>query len=246
MIKLNCITVDDEPLALGLVSAFVEQTPFLHLAGRFGNAVQALQAIHSETIHLVFLDIQMPDLNGMELARVLNHGAAVSQTKIIFTTAYNQFAVEGYKVDAMGYLLKPFGYEEFLSAALKAKNYFELIQETSAPSEPAETTENYLFVKADYKLVRIDFDSILYIESLKDYVKIHLAGNNKPVMSLSSLKAIEEKLPQGKFLRIHRSFIVAVNKIDSISKNAVHIGNLDISVGDLYRDAFKELLSRWS
>jgi two-component system response regulator LytT len=246
MMKLNCITVDDEPLALGLVSAFVEQTPFLHLAGRFGNAVEALQAIHSEPIHLVFLDIQMPDLNGMELARVLNHGSVTSQTRIIFTTAYNQFAVEGYKVDAMGYLLKPFGYEEFLSAALKAKSYFDLIQENNIQPEVSGSQEHYLFVKADYKLVRIDFDSILYIESLKDYVKIHLVENSKPIMSLSSLKAIEEKLPPGKFLRIHRSFIVAVNKIDSISKSAVHIGNVDITVGDLYRDAFKELLSRWS
>ena len=244
--KLNCITVDDEPLALGLVSAFVEQTPFLHLAGKYGNAVDALKAIHTESIDLVFLDIQMPDLNGMDLARVLSRTTSSTQTKIIFTTAYNQFAVEGYKVDALGYLLKPFGYEDFLGAAVKAKNYFDLIREHNNATAEVDVKEDYLFVKADYKLVRIDFESILFIESLKDYVKIHLTDSAKPIVSLSSLKAIEEKLPQNRFLRIHRSFIVAVNKIDSITRNAVHIGTMDISVGDLYKDAFKELLSKWS
>ncbi|WP_221392703.1 LytTR family DNA-binding domain-containing protein [Dyadobacter sp. NIV53] len=243
--KLNCITVDDEPLALGLVSTFVEQTPFLHLSGSFGNAVEALEVIHDTKINLVFLDIQMPDLNGMELARILNLTDSSAQTKIIFTTAYNQFAVEGYKVDALDYLLKPFGYDEFLRAATKAKNYFELIQENQANNEP-EVKDNYLFVKSDYRLVRIDFDSILFIESLKDYVKIHLAAPAKPIISLSSLKAIEEKLPASNFLRIHRSFIVAINKVDSISKNAVHIGSTDISVGELYKDAFKDLFSRWN
>jgi len=243
--KLNCITVDDEPLALGLVSSFVEQTPFLHLQGKYINAIDALQAINFEEIHLVFLDIQMPELNGMELAKVLNQSKSSGQTKIIFTTAYNQFAVQGYTVDALGYLLKPFSYEEFLAAAMKAKNYFELIQDNITVSEP-EVNENFLFVKADYKLVRIDFNSILFIESLKDYVKIHLMPPAKPVLSLSSLKAIEEKLPSAKFLRIHRSFVVAISKVDSISKNSVHIGDTDISVGELYKDAFKELLSRWS
>ena len=242
---LNCITVDDEPLALGLISAFVEQTPFLHLAGKFGNGVEALQAIHKEVIHLVFLDIQMPDLNGMELAKVLSQMNILLQTRIIFTTAYNQFALEGYKVDAMDYLLKPFGYDEFLRAATKAKRHFELLAENHLGDEPI-VKENYIFVKADYKLVRIDLDSILYVESLKDYIRIHLIPPLQPVVSLSSLKAIEEKLPVSRFLRIHRSFIVAINKVDSITKNAVHIGNMDISVGDLYRDSFKELLLRWS
>ncbi|TDE10480.1 LytR/AlgR family response regulator transcription factor [Dyadobacter psychrotolerans] len=243
--KLNCIAVDDEPLALSLVSSFVEQTPFLNLSGKFGNAVDALDAIHSLEVHLVFLDIQMPDLNGMELARVLSQSNSTFHTKIVFTTAYNQFAVEGYKVDALGYLLKPFGYEEFLATAMKAKNYFELIQDNQSAPEP-EVKDNFLFVKSDYKLVRIDFDTILYIESLKDYVKIHLAAPASPVVSLSSLKAIEEKLPASKFLRIHRSFVVNISKVDSISKNAVHISAMDISVGELYRDAFKELLSRWN
>jgi len=242
--KLNCITVDDEPLALGLVSAFVQQTPFLNLSGKFGNAVQALQTIHNESIHLVFLDIQMPDLNGLELARILNQTNSSVQTRIIFTTAYNQFAIDGYKVDALDYLLKPFGYDEFLLAATKARNYFKERTEQTAIEEAAK--DSYIFVKADYKLVRIDLESILFVESLKDYVKIHLVSSPNPISSLMSLKAIEEKLPASKFLRIHRSFIVAVNKIDTIAKNAVQIGAVEISVGDLYKDSFKELLARWN
>lgn len=239
--KLNCITVDDEPLALNLISAFAAQTPFLELKGKFGNAVQALQALHEQTIHVIFLDIQMPDLNGMELARVVSHSNAAEQTRIIFTTAYNQFAVEGYKVDALDYLLKPFGYDEFLRAASKAKKYFELLQDNA----PGEVFENYMFVKSDYKHIRVDFDSISYIESVRDYVKIHLASPLSPVITLSSLKAIEDKLPASRFLRIHRSFIVAVSKVDFVSKNAVQVGPVEIPVGELYKDAFKTLLARW-
>ncbi|ACT96493.1 LytR/AlgR family response regulator transcription factor [Dyadobacter fermentans] len=239
--KLNCITVDDEPLALNLISAFSEQTPFLELKGRFGNAVEALQALHEQTIHLIFLDIQMPDLNGMELARVISQAGASLQTRIVFTTAYNQFAVEGYKVDALDYLLKPFGYDEFLRAATKAKRYFEVLQDNGA----GDATENYMFIKSDYKHIRVDFDSVTHIESVKDYVKIHLMPPLSPVVTLSSLKSIEEKLPAARFLRIHRSFIVAVSKVDSVSKNAVQLGLVEIPVGELYKEAFKTLLARW-
>lgn len=232
--KLNCITVDDEPPALGLLNTFVEQTPFLNLTGQYANGVEALQAIHNQPIHLVFLDIQMPDLNGMELARIISQTNSLVQTRIVFTTAYNQFAVEGYKVDALDYLMKPFSYEEFLRAATKGKNHFELAENN--------LQDNCMFVKSDYKLIRVDFDSILYIESFKDYVKIHLTAPAAPIITLSRLKAIEDKLPPSKFLRIHRSFIVAIHKVDSISRNAVSIGKTTLSVGDLYKDAFKELM----
>lgn len=241
---LNCIAVDDEPLALGLVTTFIEQTPFLNLKGSYSSAVEALKVLHKEAIHLVFLDIQMPDLNGMELARVLAQTHSSVHTKVVFTTAYNQFAIEGYKVEAMGYLLKPFGYDEFLVATAKVRNFFELLHTHSSGTE-THVKDNYLFVKADYKLVRIDFGSILFIESLKDYIKIHLTGSSEPVTSLSSLKAIEDKLPEVQFMRIHRSFVIAVDKIDSISKSMVTIGKVEIPVGDQYKDAFKELLSRW-
>jgi two-component system, LytTR family, response regulator LytT len=244
---LNCIAVDDEPLALGLVCKFIEQTPFLNLVGRFAGAVEALRAIHSQKIDLIFLDIQMPDLNGIELARVLDKGA--DKPRIIFTTAYNQFALEGYKVDALDYLLKPFNYEEFLRTAQKALNYAELINKPAAPAaviaETEHTDDNYLFLKVEYQLVRIALDDILYIEGLKDYVKVHLKGVEKAVLSLTSLKALEEKLPAKRFMRVHRSFIVALDKITTMTKNSLQIGKLNIAVGDQYKEAFGQFLGKW-
>jgi len=244
---LNCIAVDDEPLALGLVSKFIEQTPFLNLVGKYSGAVDALKAIHTQKIDLIFLDIQMPDLNGIELARVLDKGA--DKPRIIFTTAYNQFALEGYKVDALDYLLKPFNYEEFLRAAQKALNYAELLNkpaaQTVATSETEHADDRYLFLKVEYQLVRIALDDILYIEGLKDYVKVHLKNVDKAVLSLTSLKALEERLPSKRFMRIHRSFIVALDKITSMTKNSVQIGKMMITVGDQYRDAFSQFVAKW-
>ncbi|SEM44896.1 two component transcriptional regulator, LytTR family [bacterium A37T11] len=244
--KLNCIAIDDEPLALGLVSSFIEQTPFLHLAGAFSNALDALSIMGEGHIQLVFLDIHMPELSGMEFSKLLKQSITFGQYRIIFTTAYNQFAIEGYQVDAIYYLLKPFSYQEFLKAALKAQVYFEQVPTDTTNLIPAEAREQYLFVKSDYKLVRIDFEDILFIESLKDYVKIHLVQQEKPVLSLSSLKAITEKLPTADFIRIHRSYVVAISKIDSITKTSVQIGQTTIAVGDQYRDNFNVLLARWS
>jgi len=250
---LNCIAVDDEPLALGLVSSFIEQTPFLKLVGRFASAVDALKAIHSQKIDVLFLDIQMPDLNGIELARVLDNSKA-NKPRIIFTTAYNQFALEGYKVDALDYLLKPFNYEEFLHAATKALNYAELVERSNAPAAvvtptaaPAEERieDEYLFLKVEYQLVRIALNDILYIEGLKDYVKVWLKSAEKPILSLTSLKSLEEKLPSKKFMRVHRSFIVSLDKINSITRNALQIGKVNITVGDQYKEAFSQFLSKW-
>jgi two-component system response regulator LytT len=246
--NLNCIAVDDEPLALGLVCKFIEQTPFLNLVGRYSGAVDALKAIHQEKLDLIFLDIQMPDLNGIELARVLGKGAEVP--RVIFTTAYNQFAIEGYKVDALDYLLKPFNYEEFLRAAQKALNYHELLNRpnNTAPA-PAVADEHaddeYLFLKVEYQLVRIALDDILYIEGLKDYVKVHVKGVDKAVLSLTSLKALEEKLPSKRFMRVHRSFIVSLDKVSSMTKNSVQIGKMMIAVGDQYKEAFSQFVGKW-
>ena len=231
---LNCIAVDDEPLALGLVSRFIEQTPFLNLAGKYAGAVDALKAIHTQKIDLVFLDIQMHDLNGIELARVLDKLAG--KPRIIFTTAYNQFALEGYRVDALDYLVKPFNYQEFLRAAQKALNYAELLNQhivqTAIVHEAEQADQNYLFLKVEYQLVRIALDDILYIESLKDYVKVHLNNTGKAILSLTSLKALEEKLPPKRFMRVHRSFIVSLDKITSMTKNSVQIGKKLINIGD--------------
>jgi len=244
---LNCIAVDDEPLALGLVCKFIEQTPFLKLAGQYPSAVEALKAIHSQKIDLIYLDIQMPDLSGIELARVIGKGPETP--RIIFTTAFEQFGLEGYKVDALDYLLKPFNYEEFLRTATKAHSYFELINRPAPAPVVVESEyadDQYLFLKVEYQWVRIALDDILYIEGLKDYVKVHLKNMEKGVLSLTSLKVLEEKLSARKFMRVHRSFIVALDKITAMTKNTIQIGKKNITVGDQYKNAFNQFVEKWT
>jgi len=243
MNPLRCIAVDDEPLALGLVAAFIEKTPFLTLTGRFSSAVEALEVIHQQEIDIIFLDIQMPDLTGIELARVIEKSGTPGP-RIIFTTAFNQYALDGFRVDALDYLLKPFNYEEFLRAASKAKAYVELLQKASA-ANIIETKDEYLFLKVEYQLVRIAYDDILYMEGLKDYVKVHLKSDNKPILSLTSLKALEEKLPSNRFMRVHRSFIVNLDKIGAVTRNTIQIGSITIPVSDQYKESFSQFLSKW-
>ena len=249
MITLTCIAVDDEPLALDLVSAFIQQTPFLQLAGRYTSALEALNHLHRQPVDLIFLDIQMPDLSGTDLARVLDKGQPGQGPRIIFTTAFNQYALEGYRLDALDYLLKPFNYVEFLRAANKALAYAELRQQPANPgpvsAAPAVAEDEYLFLKVEYQLVRVPLQDILYIEGLKDYVKVHLQSAPKPILSLISLKALEEKLPAKKFMRIHRSYIVALDKIQSVSRQSVQIGTVNITVSDQYKEPFNKFLSRW-
>lgn len=250
---LSCIAVDDEPLALGLVCAFIDKTPFLALNGRFSSAVEALQHLLQHAVDLIFLDIQMPDLTGLELARVLersNRGGHT--TRIIFTTAFDQFALEGFRVDALDYLLKPFNYEEFLRASSKARHYFELIHRpnptpvTLPLPATVETPEDYLFLKVEYQLVRIAYNDILYIEGLKDYVKVYRQSDpDRPILSLTSLKSLEEKLPARRFMRVHRSYIIALDHISAVTKNSVQIGPVVIPVSEQYKDIFGQFISRW-
>lgn len=250
---LTCIAVDDEPLALGLVCAFVEKTPFLQLMGRFSSAVEALQYLLQQRVDVIFLDIQMPDLTGLELARVLERSnLGPRPTRIIFTTAFDQFALDGFRVDALDYLLKPFNYEEFLRASGKARQYFDLVQRTDptpvaiAPATSSEVADDYLFLKVEYQLVRIAYGDILYIEGLKDYVKVYRQSDPaKPLLSLTSLKALEEKLPARRFMRVHRSFIVALDRISAVTRNSVQIGATTIPVSDQYKDVFGEFIGRW-
>jgi len=239
---LKCIAVDDEPLALGLISSFIKQTPFLELIGSFSSGIKALEAINSNQIDVVFLDIQMPDLTGIQLAKTLSNLSGEVKPRVIFTTAYSNFAIEGYKVDAIDYLLKPFDYAEFLNAASKAKAYTNLLhqQEVEAPNK------DYIFLKVEYQLVKIALSDIIYIEGLKDYVKVHLKSNERAVLSLATLKSLEEKLPSSQFMRIHRSFIISLNEIETIHKNAVQIGNASITIGEQYKDAMKVFLDRWA
>jgi len=241
MTVLKCIAVDDEPLALKLVETFIHQTPFLELITTCDNAVDAMGIIRETKPDLVFLDINMPNLSGMELARLLQDQAG-SLPKIVFTTAYNHYAIEGYRVNAVDYLLKPFSYEEFLRASSKV---LQLTEEANNTFTTIAADDEFIFLKVEYQWVRISLKDISYIESLKDYVKVHLEDSQKALMSLISLKALEEKLPSSKFMRVHRSFIVSLDKISAISKNSIFIDKIEITVGEQYKEAFKTLVDKW-
>ena len=234
--KLKTIAIDDEPLALRLVNDYISKTPFLELAGSFDNPLDAIDFLSSQSVDLIFVDIQMPDLTGIEFARSLENGP-----KIIFTTAYEKYALEGYKLNAIDYLLKPFSYEEFLKAAQKARKQSEL----EASTLPLiEANSQFLFLKSEYKIRRINFNDILYIEGLKDYIKVYTTGEDKPVLSLNSMKSLEEKLPDDQFMRVHRSFIVNLNKISVIERSRIIFGKTYIPVSDQYKDKFQEYLDK--
>lgn len=242
--KIKCIAVDDEPLALDLICSFIEQTSFLSLEAKFENAIDALAFVHSHDVDLIFLDIQMPDLSGMELARVLSSKQQENAPRIIFTTAYNQFAIEGYKVDAMDYLLKPFSYEEFLKACTKAYHFFE--SKSLQPLSSIDNShQNYIFIKVEYQLMKVMLKDIIYVEGYKDYVKVHLAGKSSPLLSLTSLKNMEEILPKNQFMRIHRSYIISLDHIHSITKNSVNINNTTITVSENYKENFLQFVNKW-
>lgn len=246
--KISCVAIDDEPLALDLLSKFIQQTTFLDLKGKFSNAIEALGYINQHEVNLIFMDIQMPDLSGMELARILDGKKNSIPTRVIFCTAYHQFALEGYKVEALDYLLKPYSYEDFLAAATKAYQYFGRIGTLAQPSLAVSQAHaaDYIFLKVEYQLVKVMLKDITHVEAYKDYVKVHLNSKNHPLLSLTSMKNMEELLPKDRFMRVHRSFIVSLDHIDTISKNVIHIGSQQIAVGDLYKDQFSEFVSRWT
>lgn len=238
--KIKCIVVDDEPLALEMVCKFVEKTAFLRLEAKFDSALEALAYINSQQVDLMFLDIQMPDLTGMELARVLEGRKGDASPKIIFTTAYNQFAIEGYKVDALDYLLKPFSYENFLTASQKALRHFQ-----NSQAAELELFQEYVFLKVEYQLVKVKLKDIILVEGYKDYVKVHLEGRSSPLLSLTTLKSMEEMLPKKQFMRVHRSYIVALDHIQSISKSTVNMGIVTITVSEGYKDNFLQFINKW-
>ena len=242
MEKIRCAVVDDEPLALGLMASYVKKTPFLELVGSYSSAVQAMQEMHDNPVDLIFLDIQMPELNGLDYSRMIS-----PQTRVVFTTAFNQYALDGYKVNALDYLLKPISYPDFLLAANKAQEWFRLVEQ-SQQSEKKENQDEKLsiFVKSDYKLIRIELKNILYVEGLKDYVKIYEENTGRPVISLMSMKAMEEMLPADRFMRVHRSYIVQKEKIRIIEHNRIVFGNTYIPIGDSYKQAFQDFLNKHS
>jgi len=232
--KIKCIAIDDEPLALQQMGSYIQKTPFLELVGLFESAFQALDYLSSNPVELMFLDINMPDFNGLDFAKSLTN-----KPKIILTTAYSEYALEGFRIDALDYLLKPIPYPVFLKSVNKAKEWFQL-QDKEKPA----VSEAELFVKSEGKIVKIRIADILYVESANEYIKINL-DNKEVVTTLKRLKEFEEELPSEHFLRIHRSFIVHTAKIKAIERFRVMlINNIPIPVGELYRESFQRFVEQ--
>ena len=233
---LSCWIIDDEPLALDLLESYVQKTPFLKLTGKYSSALTAIHDLENQPVDVIFLDIQMPELDGLKFSQLVT-----PQTRIIFTTAFSEYAVEGYKVNALDYLLKPISYADFLASAKKALNWFDMAKKAAQTEEKERTG---LFVKSEYKLVQVLFDDILYIEGLKDYIKIYVKNETRPIITLMSLKNMEDTLPSDRFLRVHRSYIVQKNKIENINKNRITIAGYEISIGETYRQTLMDEIGK--
>lgn len=229
---LKCIAVDDESLALDLLEDNIRQVPFLKLVKRCKNAFEATEALQTENIDLIFLDIQMPGITGLQLLKTLP-----ARPMVIFITAYKNYAHEGFDLDVIDYLIKPVPFERFLKAVNKALEYQNLRK-----THPASTEKEYLFVYSEYNLVKINVGDIAYIEGLKDYIKIHLSGFPKPVITRLSIKAMEENLPASRFVRTHKSFVVAVAKIISIRNNRIKLANAEVPLSEHYKESFFRLV----
>lgn len=230
---INTIIIDDEPLAISLLESYVSKTSFLTLSGTYSSAVQALKELPNKQVDLLFLDIQMPDLNGLEFSKMVD-----PHTRIVFTTAFQQYAIDGYRVNALDYLLKPISYVDFLQAANKALQWFQRVH------KPEEIES--IFVKSDYKQVQIELKKIQYVEGLKDYIKIYTEDNPKPILSLMSMKAMEELLPATRFMRVHRSFIVQKSQIRIVDRGRIVFGKTYIPVSESYKQAFQSFLDERS
>jgi len=228
---ISCIAIDDEPLALNLMKEYISKVSFLDMKASFTDAVEAAAWLEKEKVDLVFLDIQMPDINGIQF-----YNSMAQKPMVIFTTAFSEYAVEGFNVNAIDYLLKPFEYDRFVKAVYKAKEYYEF-------TINQEIRLSSIFVKADYQLVKINLKDVLFIEGLDDYIRIHLP-ENKTILTLMSLKAIAEKLPQNEFVRIHRSYIVPLGRIEKISSKKIEIAGREIPVGISYADEFFKIMNK--
>lgn len=223
---LNCAIIDDEPLAAELLVSYAEKTPSLNLIGSYNSAVSAIKDIREKSIDILFLDIQMPELSGLEFAKLIGR-----KTRIIFTTAFEQYAIEGYKVNALDYLLKPISYENFLMSVSRAQAMFE-----TAIKENAYQKDRFIYVKSEYKQMQIVLDEVTYIEGLKDYVKFYFDNGRKPVMSLMSMKNLEEFLPRPEFMRVHRSYIIHMTKVKLIDRMRIVFGETSLPISESYKD----------
>lgn len=231
---MKCLAVDDEKLVLDLLVDNIQKIPFLQLAGRCKNAMEAAAILHKEKIDLIFLDIQMPGLSGLQFVKTL-----ANPPMIIFVTAYKEHAVEGFALDAVDYLLKPVSFERFLKACNKAQELFNLKQNTARKEE----LPGYFFVFVEYNQVKVTVADILYIEAMKDYVKIFLSSSSKPVITKTSLKALEEKLHVYHFVRIHKSYIVPADKVTAVKRDLICIGETELPLSETYRPAVEAALS---
>ncbi|MDO4160661.1 MAG: LytTR family DNA-binding domain-containing protein [Prevotellaceae bacterium] len=229
---LNCAIIDDEPLAADLLASYVAKTPELNLIGTFESALTAMKVLRDNPADLLFLDIQMPELSGLEFAKILP-----KETKVIFTTAFDRYAIEGYKVNAIDYLLKPISYDKFVVSVNKAMEWFSVANKQKIMSQ-----DRFIFVKSEYKLVPIKFDDILYIEGLKDYIKIYLSTEKRSVMSLMNMKKMEDYLPRPQFMRVHRSFIINMSKVDLIDRGRMVIGETFIPISESYKDVVQNYI----
>ncbi|MBO0593652.1 response regulator transcription factor [Cellulophaga sp. E16_2] len=241
MSVITCIIVDDEPMALNLVESYVSKTSFLQLKKKCGSALEALDYLNEEPVDLIFLDIQMPDLTGLAFSKMLP-----KDTRFIFTTAFDQYALEGFKVEALDYLLKPFDYAEFLTAANKAKVWFDLFKKQTSPVAPElkeQQEKEFIFVKSEYKQLRIKLADVLYFEGLKDYIKIWIKDNPKAILTLMSLKSLQEELPEESFMRVHRSFIVSLKNIDVVERSQILINNQRITISEQYKSKFLDYIN---
>ena len=239
---IKCLAIDDEPLALQQLSSYVKKTPYLQLVSACQSALEAKEIMQKEWIDAIFIDINMPDLNGMEFVKQMDRPPMV-----VFTTAYSEYALEGFKVDAVDYLLKPFGLQDFLRAAQKVRHRYELENPAiqSNPNEEAVGIDaDAMYLKSDYKTVRINISDIRYVEGMSEYLKIYLEGEKKPLIVLLSMKRLEERLPSNTFMRIHRSYIINLKKIREVNKNRVVLGeDAYLPIGDLYKENFNDYLT---
>ena len=229
---LNCVIIDDEPLALQLLDDFVNKTPYLKLAGKFEEPLQALAVLESQKIELLFLDIKMPDISGIDFYRSL-----VVKPEVIFTTAYSEYAIDGFELKAMDYLVKPISFEKFITACNRVKEFVEIKNQKDKARE-------FFFINVSHKMHKIFYDDILYLEGYKDYTKLHLINSGNPLLILHSLKYFEDLLDKKQFIRIHRSYMVSLRKINTASKKAVTINNNSLPVSDNYRDSFFSLIEQ--
>ena len=231
---LRCIAIDDEPLALDLLEDNIRQVPYLELVAKCADAFEAIKVLEENTVDLIFLDIQMPGLTGLQFIQSLSH-----KPMIILITAYEKYALAGFDLEVTDYLVKPVSLPRFIKACNKAKELYQLKQ-APVPAASAPSPE-FFFVNADYSLLKINIADIIWIEALKDYIRIHLTGTAKPVVTRMPLKQVEEQLNPAKFIRIHKSYIIAVAHITAIRKNSVFIGAMELPVGDNYREAVAAL-----